>query len=527
MLIEATELRSLFQLQRDVDEMVEQALRDRCSLVRAMERILPEVCARLAVRGVFLRTFSEDMAMATFSSSPELSHPLIDAFVRDNAEHNDLRGVFRAEGAALAAQGLDVAGEWFGSAGLLLAADEGRPESFLVAALEVVCEQIDNYLHGIRAAREKQRTMMALARALRNRVLADGLADAVEVLAGAVALERLLLVVLADDSDEAPVHVQVYEGSVRTVDTMGLIKPDAEAELQREARMYLATGDQSLLQRFGFEGAREEVLITGVKDTLLVGKVLVASKTGDFDTYDRDLLSGFSTFICQRVVDFSKEYKMLARSFRPQDVTRMLRTSDYVERYLEPREGMVAIVFADLSRFTRVSEQILIDPKRISHLVDVWGGAAVDLVWEHGGVFDKMVGDCIIGLFGPPFFDSAPGDYLTQAVRAAMAIRAMTNALPQTPGFEALRDEGLGASIGVNLAPLFVGRFGPNENFTGFSSGMNNTARLQGMASRNEILLMEDACEALPAGNTFQLSEARSAAAKNVAKPLRFRAILG
>ncbi len=39
-------------------------------------------------------------------------------------------------------------------------------------------------------------------------------------------------------------------------------------------------------------------------------------------------------------------------------------------------------------------------------------------------------------------------------------------------------------SVGVNLAPLFVGKLGPNDNFTGFSSGMNHAARLQGWAAR-------------------------------------------
>jgi len=80
-------------------------------------------------------------------------------------------------------------------------------------------------------------------------------------------------------------------------------------------------------------------------------------------------------------------------------------------------------------------------------------------------------------------------------------------------------------STGVHLTPLFVGQFGPNSNFTGFSSGMNNTARLQGCAGRNEILIMEEAIGALPADHPFKFSESRSMPVKNVAEPLRFRAL--
>jgi adenylate cyclase len=78
----------------------------------------------------------------------------------------------------------------------------------------------------------------------------------------------------------------------------------------------------------------------------------------------------------------------------------------------------------------------------------------------------------------------------------------------------------------VFLAPLFVGQFGPNSNFTGFSSGMNNTARLQGCAGKDEILVMEDAVQKLPSGHPFKLGEKRSMPVKNVAEPLAFRALV-
>ena len=46
----------------------------------------------------------------------------------------------------------------------------------------------------------------------------------------------------------------------------------------------------------------------------------------------------------------------------------------------------------------------------------------------------------------------------------------------------------------------------PNDNFTGFSSGMNTAARLQHQACRDEILVMEDAVRAV-AGLPFRFGE--------------------
>ena len=82
-------------------------------------------------------------------------------------------------------------------------------------------------------------------------------------------------------------------------------------------------------------------------------------------------------------------------------------------------------------------------------------------MWQHGGVFDKMVGDCVIALFGPPFYDETPGERLARAIQCAIDVRAMTNELPKRARIRALRETGSRVSTGVNLAPLFVGQFGP------------------------------------------------------------------
>jgi class 3 adenylate cyclase len=133
----------------------------------------------------------------------------------------------------------------------------------------------------------------------------------------------------------------------------------------------------------------------------------------------------------------------------------------------------------------------------------------------------------VIAHFGPPFYEQSEGERLLAACKCAQAIREMTIALPERGEFRQLRSSGgLGVSIGVNLAPLFVGSFGPGDNFTGFSAGMNNTARLQGCAERNQILVMSEGLSALPAGHGLALGEEITAKVKNVAEPLRYRLLV-
>src|SRR6185312_958545 len=130
------------------------------------------------------------------------------------------------EGADLVvAQPLDVAGEWFGSAGLVVARSSplaGDPEH-LARALSITCEELDNFFYSIRAARERHRIMMELGQALGHRVIGEGLRAAVRILTEAVALDRLLLVCIAEEEETSALHVQVFDKGELQVDTMGAL----------------------------------------------------------------------------------------------------------------------------------------------------------------------------------------------------------------------------------------------------------------------------------------------------------------
>jgi adenylate cyclase len=150
----------------------------------------------------------------------------------------------------------------------------------------------------------------------------------------------------------------------------------------------------------------------------------------------------------------------------------------------------------------------------------------VELVWKHGGVFDKMVGDCVIAHFGPPFYKETAARRAQAAVETAFAIQDFTRRVEKEPEFSSLAAAagipGLRVAIGVNLCPAAVGLFGPNRDFTAFSRGMNETARLQSQAGFRETLVMEPVAKALRGARGFTLDGPHEAAAKNVAKPLRY-----
>ena len=519
-------LRPLYELRNSVDELIEEGLVKHWSVSELLGALLPKIVLTLGVRGAFVETYGEDLELHLFATDGAEHKPLTipnrTAIFASTSEEQREKVQVEVDGQLVVAQHIDVAGSWFGRAGLV--AGPGADATFLPDALDAICEVLDNYLYAIKAAREKHTVMMKLGRALRHRVLGEGVKEAVKVLSEAIPMERMVLVYMAEENATRTLHVQMFNGAVLQVDTLAQAG-STMGPLRIMGRDYLNGTNEDLLAHLGVKNAAEEVLINGITKSVIVGKVVVTSKTPAFNTYGRELLSAFAGFIRQRVVDFNKEWRALGLAFRPDDVGRLLQNDDYEKRFLAPREATVGILYIDIAGFTKVSETILKTPAKVAELVEEWSRDAVEIVWQHGGVFDKMVGDCVIALFGPPFYEDTPGERLARAIQCGIEVRAMTRTVPTRPAFESLRESGLAVSTGVHLAPLFVGQFGPNSNFTGFSSGMNNTARLQGCATRDEILVMEEAIAELPKDHPFEFGDVRSMPVKNVAEPLRFRAL--
>jgi adenylate cyclase len=235
------------------------------------------------------------------------------------------------------------------------------------------------------------------------------------------------------------------------------------------------------------------------------------------------------------LMDYNRERIHLSQFFSAEVIDELLRDPRYAEKYLTPRDEEVGILFADINSFTRISELVLESPSRIGRFVDRWSDAMVRVLWKHGGVFDKMVGDCVIGLFGPPFFRSSRVERAEAALRAAQEIQQLTQSMSSDPEVvrlaEMVKLPGLGVAVGVNLAHTYCGIFGPNKQYTGFSTGMNSTARLQSLGGFREILVMESVKQALqqsrdPALLGLSYGELTETPVKNVAQPLRHHRLL-
>jgi len=520
---ELEELRMQHTLNRQVDSLLEECVRERASLAQTFARLLPLVLRETGAQGVAVTTRNEELVEETFHAG-------------------DFGGVYpgtllanalgtRREGEdTVVSLELDVVGQPVGRIGLYLVGDHTRPEQAgrLEALLDTVAEQLDTVLLLVHTASQKQELILHINHLLANPVFEVGMDQVVLALAQQVRVPGFLLV-YRDALRPSVLHYRSYRNGHLEHESGEQPLPVLDAVLRAHGPELLARGDERLKRALGEPRVMEAVLIAGHLHSEPLGRILLWSGEEGFSSYTMDLMRVLASTLSQRLVDYNRERTHLSQFFSADVIDELLQSPDYGPRYLTSRDEEVGILFADINGFTRLCEQ-LESPTRIGRFVDRWSARMVEQLWRHGGVFDKMVGDCIIGLFGPPFFRSGRRERAEALVRAACDIQRTTAAMSADPEVRSICERagmaGLGVAVGLNLANTMCGLFGPNQDYTGFSTGMNQTARLQSLAGFRETLVMDSVKQALegsqdPLIHSLTYGPLTETPVKNVAKPLR------
>jgi adenylate cyclase len=516
------ELRALRALSRAVDEQVERSLRQRDNLERTFRRLFPVVLQQAGAVGVVVSTRDEELSPACWSAGDFPADAA--GLLRGQPEGAGVHG-----GAVLVSQALDVGGETVGHMGLLFAGEPPMGRLQAARLLDEVAEQLDGALRGVQLAAEKHQLILSLNAALARPVFEHGMDAAVTALSERVRLPGLLLL-HRDPVDGARVHYRTWHAGRLAHEDGDRPLPVLE-EAVRARGAALLDEEVSLKGLLGAPRSVETMLVGGATGGVLGKLVLWSDDAEGFDGFTLDLLHVLASSLSQRLVDYNRERVHLSQFFPAPVIDQLLEDPEYEARYLSARDEPVAILFADINGFTRLCEQVLESPAAIGGFVDRWSAAVVRCVWAHGGVFDKMVGDCVIGLFGPPFFRASVQQRAEAAVRTARDIQRLTEEMSADREVARMAEKlslpGLGVAIGINVAPTYCGLFGPNRAYTGFSSGMNQAARLQSLGGFRETLVMDSVREALAGTQDAQLQaiqygEVREQAVKNVARPLRY-----
>jgi class 3 adenylate cyclase/tetratricopeptide (TPR) repeat protein len=153
-------------------------------------------------------------------------------------------------------------------------------------------------------------------------------------------------------------------------------------------------------------------------------------------------------------------------------------------RIATPEELPAATLFADLSGFTELAEQLAAagsaGPERLQEILNVELGRLIACVHRHGGDILKFAGDAIVALW--PAHTIGLTAAVGRACRAGLEIHA--------------RRDGLGVRVGVgagHVIPLAVGEEHGRREFLVAGAPMVEMGRAERLAAPGEVLLTQEA----------------------------------
>ncbi len=145
---------------------------------------------------------------------------------------------------------------------------------------------------------------------------------------------------------------------------------------------------------------------------------------------------------------------------------------------------LVTTMFIDIANFTPIVETNPVEG--VVGVLNSFFEAVVPIIFSHGGMLDKFLGDGIMAVFGiPDASDNDPVDAIQCAIEVQKTVYRMKNAFEEKWLFSI--DVGIGIATGIAIA----GNIGTGEqmNYTVIGEPVNLAERLESITSQGEIIV--------------------------------------
>lgn len=215
------------------------------------------------------------------------------------------------------------------------------------------------------------------------------------------------------------------------------------------------------------------------------------------------------------------------------------RLSEKLSLYLEPKvfaaifsgargveiqavRKKLTIFFSDIIGFTTITDSL--EPEELSNLLNEYLTEVTEIARRHGATVNKYIGDAVVAFFGDPETAGEQEDAL-RCVEMAIDIQRSLRGLRKTWAARGI-EQPFHCRIGINTGYCTVGNFGSatRMDYTAIGGEMNLTARIQGLADKDGILVSHSTWALVH--DKFPMIEREPAMLKGFPVPVRLYRVL-
>lgn len=237
-----------------------------------------------------------------------------------------------------------------------------------------------------------------------------------------------------------------------------------------------------------------------------IGKLILIGGDQEMRQADLDLAESVALELYGKISWLHEQQKALGRSLHPAQVDFFIKKPTIAEWFFQnPREEIIAMAYTDLCGYTAITRELK-NPRLTIEGAKRWILKEKELLHKYGGYFDKEVGDCVVGHFGPPFcgvsMDSLNKinsmEELTDLVARSQSephVYAYQSVLYVLESMEAVKTFRMGEKVLNISAGIEVGNIALGDTtdvigkLTAMGDDMNLAARLQHEAGHGELLI--------------------------------------